>query len=82
MENLFEIGKEIEIFNNKEELLEKVKYYLKHEEERESIARRGYERAKRDYDAKRAVPKLLSTIDELRKKRYTSLRKYILMKNS
>ncbi len=69
MENVFEIGKEIEIFNNKEELLEKVKYYLKHEEERESIARRGYERAKRDYDVKLAVPKLLSTIDELRKKK-------------
>ena len=69
LEHFFEVGKEIDVFYNKEELLEKVKYYLKHEEERESIARRGYERAKRDYDAKLAVPKLLSTIDELRKKK-------------
>ncbi len=69
LENLFEIGMEINVFHDKEELLEKVKYYLKHEEERESIARRGYERAKRDYDVKLAVPKLLSTIDELRKKK-------------
>ena len=68
-EHFFEIGKEIDVFYDKEELLGKVKYYLKHEEERESIARRGYERAKRDYDAKLAVPKLLSTIDELRKKK-------------
>src|SRR3972149_6206338 len=42
---------------------------MKHEEERESIAIRGYERAKRDCDIKLAVPKLLSTIDELRKKK-------------
>lgn len=69
LEHFFEVGKEIDVFYDKEELLEKVKYYLKHEEERESIARRGYERAKRDYDAKLAVPKLLSTIDELRKKK-------------
>lgn len=69
MENLFEIGKEIDVFYDKEELLEKVKYYLEHEEERESIAKRGYERAIKDYDVKVAIPKLIATIDELRKKK-------------
>lgn len=69
LEYLFEIGKEIVIFYDKEELLEKVKYYLTHEEERENIARKGYERAIRDYDAKLAVPKLIATIDGLRKKK-------------
>jgi len=69
LENLFEIGKEIEIFHTKEELLEKVRYYLEHEKEREDIARRGWERAIKDYDVKLCVPKLLATIDELRKKK-------------
>jgi glycosyltransferase involved in cell wall biosynthesis len=69
IENLFEIGKEIEIFHDKEELLEKIRYYLEHEEERENIARNGYERAIKDYDAKLCVPKLIATIDELRNKK-------------
>ena len=69
LEHYFELGKEIDVFYDKEDLLEKIKYYLKHDEERESIARRGYERARRDYDVKLAVPKLLSTIDELREKK-------------
>jgi len=69
IKNFFEIGKEMAVFTTKEELLEKIKYYLVHEEERENIAKSGYERAIRDYDVKLAVPKLLSTIDELRKKK-------------
>jgi len=69
LEHFFEVGKEIDIFHDKEELFEKVRYYLGHEEERENIARGGYERAIRDYAVERAVPKLISTIDELRKKK-------------
>lgn len=67
LEHFFEVGREIDVFHDKEELLEKVKYYLVHEEEREKIARRGYERAVKDYSVERAVPKLISIIDELRK---------------
>ncbi|MDD5473273.1 MAG: glycosyltransferase [Candidatus Methanoperedens sp.] len=67
LERLFEIGNEIDVFYDKEELLEKVKYYLEHDGEREEIARRGCERATKDYDVKQAVPKLISAIDELRK---------------
>jgi len=69
LEYFFEVGKEIDVFHDKEELLEKVKYYLEHEEERENIARRGYERAVKDYAVEQAVPKLISIIDELRKKK-------------
>lgn len=67
LEHFFEVGKEIDIFHNKEELLEKVKYYLVHEQERERIAQKGYERAVKDYAVEWAVPKLISIIDELRK---------------
>lgn len=39
----FEIGKHLEAYSSIEELLDKCRYYLTHEEERAAIARRGYE---------------------------------------
>lgn len=41
---LFEIGKEIEVFRSNQELVEKVQYYLAHPEKRLAIARRGHDR--------------------------------------
>ena len=42
-------GKEIIIFEDKDDLIDKIKYYLSHEVEREFIARAGYERTLRDH---------------------------------
>ena len=40
LETEYEIGKEIAIFNNIDELIRRVKYYLSNEEDRKNIARR------------------------------------------
>ena len=45
-QHYFEIGKEIDIFGSEEELLEKVAYYLEHEEERVEMANRAYKKVK------------------------------------
>lgn len=63
MEKMFEIGKEIDVFRTKEELLEKIDYYLVNEKERDDIARRGHERAIKDYDAKTAFARIFSNIN-------------------
>jgi tetratricopeptide (TPR) repeat protein len=49
LDEYFESGKEIETFRSKDELIDKINYYLAHPVEREEIARRGQEKCLRDY---------------------------------
>ena len=42
-------GKEIVVFDNPADLIEKCRYYLSHDEERDKIAKAGYERTLRDH---------------------------------
>jgi len=64
LENFFKLGEEIEVFNDKEELLQKIKYYLANENKREEIAKKGYERALQECDKEKAIPKILKDIYE------------------
>lgn len=46
--SMFKEGVEMEFFRSREELLDKIEYYLSHGNEREQIAQRGYERVVQD----------------------------------
>lgn len=49
VELAFEIGYEMDVFHDKEDLLEKVKYYLKNDAEREAMALKSFERIENEY---------------------------------
>lgn len=46
LSDLYEIGKDVEVFASKEELADKAAYYLTHDTERQKIARSGYEKTR------------------------------------
>jgi spore maturation protein CgeB len=49
LENYYEFGKEIVCFDDIRDLIEKIRYYLAHEDERAAIARAGYARTLREH---------------------------------
>lgn len=58
----FEIGRDLETYSDERELLDKIGYYLEHEEERKQIARNGYEKAKSQYSLERRVKQILECV--------------------
>jgi len=62
LNELFTIGEHIETYRNAEELRAKVKYYSEHEDERNKIARNGYEYFKKNYTWKSRMKALLPNL--------------------
>lgn len=58
LEEYFEIGKDIGVYSSKSDLLEKVKYYLENEDERETIAQNCYKKCLEKYTAKVSYEKV------------------------
>lgn len=58
LKEYFELGKDIETYVSKEDLLKKVHYYLTHDTERETIALNGYTKSLKNYTAKKAYEKV------------------------
>ena len=62
LERHYRIGDEIALYASPEELVEKVWYYLKYEDEREAIAQHGYKRTLRDHTMEQRFQKLFEEI--------------------
>lgn len=62
LEEYFVPGKEIAVFSDNDDLIDKVRYYLLHDDERESIRRAGYERALRDHTNEQRLSEILETM--------------------
>ena len=65
IEEMYSIGQQMDVFKTKEDLLEKIRYYLANEQKREEISAAGYQRALNDYDAISGFKKVFSKIEEL-----------------
>jgi len=61
---IFEIGKEVETYNSSEELIEKIKYYSQHEDERERIAKAGQKRTLKEHTYLCRTQKLTGFINQ------------------
>lgn len=59
---LFDDGKHLVTYKTLDEMVEKAKYYLKHEEEREKIAQAGYEEFIKKHTYKHRVEKILEIV--------------------
>lgn len=64
LEDLFVIGKEIEVFRNIEEMREKCAYYLTHEKERLTIAMNGYKKVRDFFSYQHQLQKIISIVQE------------------
>jgi spore maturation protein CgeB len=49
LEEYYQDGREVVIFHDDDELIDKIRYYLAHDEERSAIAQAGYERTLREH---------------------------------
>jgi len=62
LEEFYAIGREIVCYTGVEDLAEKIAYYLRHESERESIRRAGYERCRREHTWQRRFQTVFARI--------------------
>ncbi|MHA1252952.1 MAG: CgeB family protein [Candidatus Helarchaeota archaeon] len=62
IEKLFEIGKEIVIFEDVQDLKEKIDYYLDNDDERQEIALRGQKRTYKDHTIENRIKKVISVV--------------------
>jgi len=64
LERHYRIGDEMTIYESPEDLVEKVRYYLNHEAEREEVAQRGYERTLLEHTMEQRFRQLFTMLEE------------------
>lgn len=62
LEEYFEIGKDLEVYHNLQELEDKIAYYLKHEDQRIRIAINGYKKVRQKHSLKERMTYVLTYI--------------------
>ncbi|WP_373002796.1 glycosyltransferase [Sulfurimonas sp.] len=62
---LFKVGEEIDTFNSKEELLEKIKIYLDDDSLRENIANKAYDRALNEYQTDKYIANVTNELESI-----------------
>jgi len=82
LNEMFEIGKEIDVFQNKDELLEKVKYYLSNEFKREEIAGNAYKKATNNYESDVYIPRVLKELERFLQSIHRQEKHKIFLSNS
>ena len=61
----FEIGKDLDVYENEEDLLWKINYYLEHEEERVQIAKNGQKKVREFYTWKQRIEDIMTIMQEV-----------------
>ena len=61
---LFEDGKHLVTYNSYDDMVEKAKYYIEHDEEREKIAEAGYNEVINKHTYQHRIDKIMETINE------------------
>lgn len=59
IERFYFPGKEIEVFHAYDELVEKIRHYLAHKDERDTIARAGFDRSRREHTYEQRMQRVL-----------------------
>ncbi len=62
LSTLFEINKDLVVYEDMKDLVDKVNYYLLHQEERDSIAQNGYHKVKMLYQLSNQVYKMFKVV--------------------
>ena len=62
LEELYDVGKEVVAYHNFDDMIEKIDYYLAHDEERKKIAEAGYKRAHKDHTLEIRLKEMLKII--------------------
>lgn len=62
----FTIGQDLDVYESEEDLLEKIHYYLSHEEERRQIAENGRNKVRKYYTWKQRIEDIMAIMEQVR----------------
>jgi spore maturation protein CgeB len=66
LERYFRVGQEVATFESTSDLIDKVRYYLVHPDERDAVARAGHERTMAEHTYDRRISEILKKLEPLR----------------